>query len=48
LIYNAPVKVTGNWFGDGERAVATMTGSSANLLGVVLGFFLPKFFVSSA
>jgi len=45
FLYNAPIKVTGNWFGESERPVATMIGTSANILGVLLGFLLPKLFV---
>jgi hypothetical protein len=45
-MYNAPAKVTGNWFPNDERSISTMIGTQANVLGVVLGFLLPGLFVS--
>ena len=44
--FNAPTKVTSNWFAEDERAFATMIGANANLLGIMLGFLLPSLFVS--
>ena len=44
-LYNAPAKVTTNWFAYTERAFATMVGTCANLLGVGFGFLVPKVFV---
>ena len=45
FMYNAPAKVTTNWFPYKERAIATMIGTSANILGVTLGFLLPSLFI---
>ena len=46
FLYNAPTKVTSNWFAHKERPFATMVGTCANILGVGLGFLLPGFMVS--
>ena len=43
--YNAPAKLSTNWFSYQERAIATMIGTSANILGVTLGFLLPSLFI---
>ena len=45
FMYNAPAKVTTNWFPYKERAIATMIGTNANMLGVTLGFLLPSLFI---
>jgi hypothetical protein len=45
LLYNAPAKVTSNWFATHERAYATMIGTSANTLGIAIGFLLPSLFI---
>lgn len=46
FMYNAPAKVTGNWFPESERSLSTMIGTQMNVAGVVLGFLVPKIFVS--
>ena len=45
FMYNAPAKLTTNWFPYEERAISTMIGTSANILGVTLGFLLPSLFI---
>lgn len=45
FLYNAPGKVTSNWFPQKERPLATMIGTQANISGIFLGFLLPGFFV---
>jgi len=44
-MYNAPSKVTANWFPKKMTIVATMVGTTSNLLGNLLGFFLPRIFI---
>jgi len=44
-MYNAPSKVTGNWFLARQRTISTMIGTTANLLGNLLGFLLPIIFI---
>jgi hypothetical protein len=45
-VYNAPPKVTSNWFPERERPYATMVGAGATFLGISIGFMVPTFFVS--
>ena len=45
FMYNAPAKLSTNWFSYQERAISTMIGTSANILGVTLGFLLPPLFI---
>ena len=45
FIYNAPAKLSANWFGEKERIYATSIGANANLLGVAIGYFVPALFV---
>ena len=47
FLYNAPGKVTSNWFPQKERPLATMIGTQANVFGNFLGFLLPGFFVDT-
>ena len=42
----APAKIAALWFGDNQRALATMIGSLAGPVGAVLGFLLPFIFLS--
>lgn len=42
----APAKIASLWFGDDQRALATMIGSLANPIGAVIGFVMPFAFVS--
>jgi len=42
----APPKVAAVWFGDNERAKATMIGVLAGPIGSIIGFILPLFFVA--
>lgn len=46
FIYNAPSKLSGNWFGEKERLYSTAFAAYANIIGVALGCFLPSLFVS--
>jgi hypothetical protein len=46
FLYNAPAKVTSNWFAESERAVATMVGTCSSFFGISLGFIVPALFVS--
>jgi len=41
MLYNAPAKVTTNWFSEKERAIATMIGTNANIFGVLIGCYVP-------
>ena len=43
----APAKIASIWFGDDQRALATMIGSLAVPLGSVLSFIMPFFFLSN-
>ena len=45
LIINATAKVSSDWFPENERAFATMTGASANILGNLTGYMLAIFAV---
>lgn len=45
-MYNAPSKVTSNWFDQDQRSLATMIGTNANIIGNLLGFLLPKMFIT--
>ena len=47
FLYNAPAKVTSNWFAEKERALATMIGTLSNFVGLSLGFIVPVAFVSN-
>ena len=47
LLYNAPAKVTTNWFPQKERPMATIVGTQMNILGIFVGFLLPGFIVDS-
>ena len=44
-MYNAPAKVTSNWFPRNEAAIATTIGAQANVAGVLLGIVLPGFII---
>lgn len=46
FIYNAPAKVTSNWFAESERSFTTMIGTASIILGITLGFFMPPLFIS--
>ena len=46
-MYNAPAKVTSNWFPKEEAAIATTIGAQANVAGVLIGFILPGFFIDA-
>ena len=45
FIYNATAKVSSNWFNENERPFATMIGSCASILGIMIGFLFPIFFI---
>ena len=47
FLYNAPAKVTSNWFPQKERPMATMAGTQMNIFGIFIGFLLPGFFVDT-
>ena len=42
FLYNAPALLTSKWFPEKERPLATMIGTMANVIGVLLGFILPS------
>eukprot|EP00347_Sterkiella_histriomuscorum_P005502 403356370 len=44
--YNAPAKLSANWFGEKERVYATSFGANASTFGIAAGFFLPSVFIS--
>jgi len=46
FLYNAPAKVTSNWFAEKERAVATMVGTLSSFVGLSLGFVVPVLIIS--
>ena len=43
----APAKIASIWFGDNQRALATMIGSLATPLGSVIAFVMPFIFMSN-
>ena len=43
--YNAPAKLSANWFGDRERLYSTSVAVNANTLGIAIGYFVPVLFV---
>jgi len=45
-MYNAPAKVTSNWFVAKYRIYPTMLGTTANIFGNLLRFLLPKLFIN--
>jgi MFS family permease len=47
FIYNSPTKLTTDWFPEKERSIATTIGTSANIIGILLGFVLPGIFVDT-
>ena len=47
VLYNTPAKVTSNWFPKKERPMATMVGAQMNLLGIFVGFLLPRLFIDA-
>ncbi|CDW84415.1 major facilitator superfamily protein [Stylonychia lemnae] len=44
--YNAPAKLSANWFGESERLYATAVAANANNLGIAVGYFIPSMFVT--
>jgi hypothetical protein len=42
FLYNAPSKVSVNWFPKKERISATSFGAYANIFGVAAGCFVPS------
>ena len=46
FMYNAPAKVTSNWFPKNEAAIATTIGAQSNVAGVLLGLVLPGMIIS--
>jgi FLVCR family feline leukemia virus subgroup C receptor-related protein len=46
FLYNAPTKISSEWFPEGERIRATAIGAYANIFGVALGCFVPALFFS--
>ena len=44
FIYNAPTKISANWFPEGERILSTSIGAYANVLGIAIGCFVPSIF----
>ncbi|CDW85706.1 major facilitator superfamily protein [Stylonychia lemnae] len=45
FLYNAPPKISANWFGKKERLYSTSVAANANTLGVAIGYFIPALFV---
>lgn len=45
FMLSAPAKLAALWFGDNERALATILGSLASPTGAVIGFLLPLLFI---
>ena len=45
FMLSAPAKLAALWFGDNERALATILGSLASPIGAVIGFILPLLFI---
>lgn len=45
FVYNVPAKLSGNWFPPKQRPMATMIAVNFNILGILLGFFIPKIIV---
>jgi len=45
FLYNAPSKLTNDWFGEKEGNLSTMAAVNANIFGCLLGFFIPKMFI---
>jgi sugar phosphate permease len=43
--YHYSVLIAGTWFGDNERALVTTITSLASVIGVIIGFAMPAFFV---
>ncbi|CDW86707.1 UNKNOWN [Stylonychia lemnae] len=43
--YNAPAKISANWFGEKERLYSTSVAANANTLGIAIGYFIPALFV---
>ncbi|CDW72822.1 major facilitator superfamily protein [Stylonychia lemnae] len=43
--FNAPAKISANWFGEKERLYSTSVAVNANTLGVAIGYFIPALFV---
>ena len=43
---NTPAKVSGQWFGDRERDIATVVGALLNPVGNAAGQFVPTLFIS--
>lgn len=47
FIYNCPAKLSGNWFPHQQHTLSTMLAVNANILGVLMGFLVPKLVVSN-
>ena len=45
FLTNAPAKVSGLWYGEKGRVIATTIASVASPIGGAIGFVLPTFFV---
>jgi hypothetical protein len=43
--YNAPAKLTANWFPEGEMPFAMTIACYSNVLGCIIGFLLPSLFI---
>jgi MFS family permease len=46
--YNAPAKLSSEWFQPKHRTTATMVAVNANIIGNLLGFYLPPLFIKPA
>jgi len=48
FIYNAPCKLSSQWFPENERVFATAVGTNANIFGIALGYFFPSIFIDKS
>lgn len=48
FIYNAPAKLSMNWFPEHERIFSTSFGAYANIFGVAMGYFIPSIFFDNS
>lgn len=48
FLYNAPTKISANWFPERERIVSTSIAAYANIFGIAFGCFVPSIFFTDA
>jgi hypothetical protein len=44
-LFNAPAKLSANWFGENERVYSTSIGFNSNFLGIGIGVLIPSLFI---